>query len=75
MRNEKWNIEKMRDEKCNILQEMKYFTNKEVDMYQGAVSELNMNLMIQNIKDIYLVTDNGNMIILSSSVESSFGLS
>ncbi len=74
MRNEKWTIEKMRDEKCNILQEMKYFTNKEVDMYQGAVSQLNMNLIL-NIKDIYLVTDNGNMIILSSSVESSFGLS
>ena len=73
MRNEKWNVEKMRDEKCNILQEMKYFTNKEVDMYQGAVSQLNMNLIL-NIKDIYLVTDNGNMIILSSSVESSFGL-
>ena len=64
----------MRNDKFDILQEMKYFTNKEVDMYQGAVSELNMNLIL-NIKDIYLVTDNGNMIILSSSVESSFGLS
>ena len=59
MRNEKWNIEKMRDEKCNILQEMKNFTNKEVDMYQGAVSELNMNLIL-NIKEMYFVTDNGH---------------